>query len=165
MRKVIDLAVENVRSERGGPFGALVVKENRVIASGVNSVAASSDPTAHAEVAAIGAACHKLGIFQLHECELYASREPCLMCLGAIYWARPRAFYFASSRHAAAAAGFDDGRIYDELGMAPEARFIPGYYVVPGRSGEPFDEWARSASKVLYWSGDACLFHVRSIRR
>ncbi len=149
MRKAIDLAVENVRSGYGGPFGALIVKENRVIASGVNSVAATNDPTTHAEVAAIRAACRELGTFQLHECELYAS-EPCPMCLGAIYWARPKAFYFASSRQVAAAAGFDDARIYEELTRPPKMRSIPSYLVQPVAVMRRSDEWARSARKVLY---------------
>ena len=150
MQKAIDLAVENVRSGRGGPFGALVVKENRVIASGVNSVAVINDPTAHAELAAIRAACQKLGTFQLHECELYANCEPCPMCLGAIYWARLKAVYFASSRHAAAAAGFDDARIYEELTLPPEVRSIPSRLMLASRGGEPSEEWARAATKVLY---------------
>ena len=150
MRQAIDLAVENVRSGQGGPFGALVVKEDRVISSGGNSVVAANDPTAHAEVAAIRAACRELGTFQLRECELYASCETCPMCLGAIYWARLKHFYFASSRHAAAAAGFDDARIYEELMLPAEMRSIPSHLVLASRGGEPFEEWARSASKVLY---------------
>ena len=150
MRQAIDLAVENVRSGRGGPFGALVVKEDRVISSGVNSVVVGNDPTAHAEVAAIRAACRELGTFQLHECELYASCEPCPMCLGAIYWARFKAFYFANSRQTAAAAGFDDVRIYDELMLPPEMRSIPSQLVLAGRGVEPFEEWARASRKVLY---------------
>jgi len=121
-----------------------------VIASAVNSVAATKDPTAHAEVAAIRAACHKLGTFQLHECELYASCEPCPMCLGAIYWAQLKAFYFASSRHAAAAAGFDDARIYEELRLPPDMRLIPSHLMLASRGGEPSEEWARAATKVLY---------------
>jgi guanine deaminase len=150
MRHAIDLAVNNVRSGGGGPFGAIVVKENRLIASGVNSVVAANDPTAHAEVTAIRAACRQLGTFQLYECELYASCEPCPMCLGAIYWARPKAFYFASSRLAAAAAGFDDARIYDELTLPPEIRSIPGCCVLADRGREPFDEWARAVGKIPY---------------
>ncbi|HEY3454832.1 MAG TPA: nucleoside deaminase [Bryobacteraceae bacterium] len=150
MRQAIDLAVENVRSGHGGPFGALVVREDRVISSGVNSVVAANDPTAHAEVVAIRAACRELGTFQLRECELYASCEPCPMCLGAIYWARLKAFYFASSRQAAAAAGFDDARIYEELTLPAEMRSIPSHLVLASRGGEPFEEWARSARKVLY---------------
>jgi guanine deaminase len=150
MRQAIDLAVDNVRSGRGGPFGALVVKENRLLASGVNLVAATNDPTAHAEVVAIRAACQELGAFQLRDCELYASCEPCPMCLGAVYWARPKAFYFSISRQAAAAAGFDDARIYDELTLAPAMRSIPGFCVLPDCGGEPFEEWARAARKIPY---------------
>lgn len=150
MRQAIDLAVDNVRSGRGGPFGALVVKENRLLASGVNLVAANNDPTAHAEVVAIRAACQELGAFQLQECELYANCEPCPMCLGAVYWARPKAFYFSISRQAAAAAGFDDARIYDEFALAPAMRSIPGFCVLPDCGGEPFEEWARAAQKIPY---------------
>ena len=150
MRQAIDLAGKNVRSGGGGPFGALVVKQNRLIASGVNLVAATSDPTAHAEVIAIRAACHALGAFQLDDCELYTSCEPCPMCLGAIYWARPKAFYFSSSREAAAAAGFEDAHIYGELALAPETRSIPGYCVLPDRGGEPFEEWTSAIKKIPY---------------
>jgi len=150
MRRAIDLAVNNVRSGYGGPFGALVVRENQLIASGVNSVAATNDPTAHAEVVAIRAACRELGTFQLRGCELYASCEPCPMCLGAVYWARPKVFYFSRSRRAAAAAGFDDAHIYDELILQPEARSIPGYCVLPDCGGEPFEEWARAIKKIPY---------------
>jgi guanine deaminase len=148
MRQATDLAVENVRSGRGWPFGALVVKGDRLIASGVNSVVAANDPTAHAEVAAIRAACQKLGTFELHDCEFYASCEPCPMCLGAIYWAQLKAFYFANSRQAA--AGFDDTRIYEELTRPPEMRSIPSYLVLASRGAEPFDEWVRFTNKVLY---------------
>lgn len=150
MRYAIELAVNNVRSGEGGPFGALVVKENRLIASGVNRVTATNDPTAHAEVIAIRQACQKLGAFQLDGCELYSSCEPCPMCLGAIFWARPKAFYFSTSSQAAAAAGFDDAHIYDELPLAPGTRSIPGYCVLPERGTEPFEEWARTLKKIPY---------------
>jgi guanine deaminase len=150
MRQAIDLAVSNVRSGRGGPFGALVVKENQLIASGVNLVTATNDPTAHAEVIAIRAACQKLGAFQLDGCEIYASCEPCPMCLGAVYWARPKVFYFSSSRQAAAAAGFEDAHIYDELGLAAEMRSIPGHRLLPDQGGEPFEEWGRAVEKIPY---------------
>ena len=150
MRYAIELAVNNVRSGEGGPFGALVVKENRLFASGVNRVTATNDPTAHAEVIAIREACHKLGAFQLDGCELYSSCEPCPMCLGAIFWARPSMFYFSTSRQAAAAAGFDDAHIYDELPLAPGTRSIPGYCVLPERGAEPFEEWARNFKKIPY---------------
>ena len=106
LKQAIDLAVDNVRSGLGGPFGALVVKEGQVIATGTNRVTASNDPTAHAEVMAIRAACQKLGGFQLDGCDLYTSCEPCPMCLGAIYWARVRAFYFAGNKDDAARAQF-----------------------------------------------------------
>jgi guanine deaminase len=149
-RQAIELAVNNVRSGEGGPFGALVVKENRLIARGVNRVTANNDPTAHAEVVAIRAACQKLDAFQLDGCELYSSCEPCPMCLGAIFWARPKAFYFSTSRQAAAAAGFDDAHIYDELPLPPAKRSIPGYCVLPECGGEPFEAWARTVKKVPY---------------
>jgi guanine deaminase len=150
MRRAIELAVENVRSGRGGPFGALVVKGGKVIASGVNLVTSSNDPTAHAEVVAIRAACQTLGSFQLDGCEIYTSCEPCPMCLAAIYWARPSAYYFACSREHAAEAGFDDKRIYEELALAPGQRSIPGHCLLPEAGLEPFTEWAQSADKIQY---------------
>ena len=150
MKKAIDLAAENVRSGRGGPFGALVVRDEEVVASGVNLVTGSNDPTAHAEIIAIRAACQKLGSFQLTDCELYTSCEPCPMCLGAIYWARLKRFYYASSRDVAAAAGFDDAFIYNELSLLPDRRTIPGYRLAPELARKPFDEWAKSEGKRQY---------------
>ncbi len=131
MRQAIALAVENVRLGRGGPFGALVVKENRVIATGTNSVTSTSDPTAHAEIVAIRAACQALNNFELAGCEIYSSCEPCPMCLGAIFWARATAYYFACTRENAAKAGFDDAFIYDQLTLSPEQRSIPGHCLLP----------------------------------
>src|SRR4051795_11838261 len=125
MREAIELAVDNVRSGEGGPFGALVVKENRLIASGVNRVTATNDPTAHAEVIAIRVACQKLGAFQLDGCELYSSCEPCPMCLGAIFWARPTAIYFGATHKDAAKAGFDDSFIYQQTRLRVAERAIP----------------------------------------
>jgi guanine deaminase len=150
MRQAIALAVENVRKGLGGPFGVLVVKESELVESGVNLVTSTNDPTAHAEVVAIRAACRKLGTFQLAGCEIYTSCEPCPMCLGAIYWARPIAFYFATSRKTAAEAGFDDAFIYDELRLAPEVRSIPGHCLLAEAGAEPFLEWERSARKIPY---------------
>jgi tRNA(Arg) A34 adenosine deaminase TadA len=115
MREAIRLAIENVKAGRGGPFGALVARGDEVIASATNLVTSTNDPTAHAEVLAIREACRRLGSFQLTDCDVYASCEPCPMCLGAIYWARPRHVYFACSRRDAAAVGFDDDHIYAEL--------------------------------------------------
>lgn len=150
MNRAIALAVENVRSSRGGPFGALVVKDGELVASGVNLVTSTNDPTAHAEVVAIRAACLRLDGFQLQGCEIYSSCEPCPMCLGAIYWARPAAYYFACTRKAAAAAGFDDAHIYEEINLAPELRSIPGHCLLPEMGLQPFIEWARSGQKVQY---------------
>jgi guanine deaminase len=115
MRRAIELAVENVRSGRGGPFGAVVVKGDQMIATGVNLVTARNDPSAHAEIVAIRTACQALGDYQLRECEVYTSCEPCPMCLGALYWARPKAYFFASTRQQAAEFGFDDDFIYNQI--------------------------------------------------
>jgi guanine deaminase len=146
----IELAVGNVHSGRGGPFGAVVVRSGAVVATGVNLVTSSNDPTAHAEVVAIRAACEALGTFQLEGCEIYSSCEPCPMCLGAIYWARPSAFYFACSRAEAAGAGFDDAFMYEEFGLAPEQRRIPGF-CLPAEDRElPFTEWERLQGKIRY---------------
>jgi len=150
MRQAIALAVENVREGRGGPFGAVIVKDGQVIATGVNSVTAAYDPTAHAEVVAIRAACRNLSQHQLAGCEIYSSCEPCPMCLGAIYWARPKAYYFACTRESAAEAGFDDAFIYDELHLDPSKRSIPGHCMMTDRGSAPFVEWAQSIHKIRY---------------
>jgi guanine deaminase len=150
MRQAIDLAVENVRRGLGGPFGALVVRDAELVATGANSVTVENDPTAHAEIIAIRAACRALGTFQLDGCTLYTSCEPCPMCLGAIFWARPTEYYFACSRTGAAQAGFDDAFIYDQINLAPAERSIPGYFVQTPGYLEPFAEWARSSHKTPY---------------
>src|SRR5579872_3632306 len=115
MARAIALAIENVRSGGGGPFAAVIVKDGRVVGEGTNRVTSSNDPTAHAEVVAIRAACHAMGTFQLDGCDVYTTCEPCPMCLGAIYWARPGKVYFACTAADAAAAGFDDAFIYEQL--------------------------------------------------
>src|SRR4051812_15266292 len=115
MREAIRLSVENVEQGKGGPFGAVIVKDGKIIASGTNQVTATNDPTAHAEVVAIRKACEALKSFQLEGCEIYCSCEPCPMCLGAIYWARPDKIFFANSKEDAAAIHFDDQLIYEEL--------------------------------------------------
>ncbi len=147
MRQAIDLAVENVRAGSGGPFAALVVKNSDLISTGLNSVTASNDPTAHAEIVAIRRACQALGDFQLHDCELYATSEPCPMCVGAIYWARPKAYYFAYTRIQAAEAGFDDAFIYDQLQLPPNKRAIPTHQVQTAVGSDPFAEWDREPSQ------------------
>jgi tRNA(Arg) A34 adenosine deaminase TadA len=150
LRQAIELAVENVRSGQGGPFGALVAKDGEVIASGTNLVTGQNDPTAHAEIVAIRAACGKLGSFQLHGCEIYTSCEPCPMCLGAIYWARIKAFYFAGSKEDAARGHFDDSFIYAELNKAVKARSIPGYQLLGAEGFRPFEEWLKTQNRVRY---------------
>jgi guanine deaminase len=150
VKEAVTLAVQNVQSGHGGPFGALVVRGDELIASGVNEVTRLRDPTAHAEVMAIRAACQKLGSFQLTGCALYCSCEPCPMCLGAIYWARPQGYYFACTRESAAEAGFDDDFIYSELHLKPESRTIPGHCMTSDRSTAPFVEWAQSIHRIRY---------------
>lgn len=150
LKQALDLAIMNVQDESGGPFGALIVSDGKVIATGVNRVTTTNDPTAHAEVVAIRAACHKLGSFQLDGCELYTSCEPCPMCLGAIYWARIKAFYFAGSKQDAARAQFDDSFIYAELNKPAEARMIPGIQLLAAEGFRPFEAWLQSSKRIPY---------------
>jgi guanine deaminase len=150
MHEAIRRAVENVRSGRGGPFGAIVVKDGHVLAAGTNSVTSTNDPTAHAEVIAIREACRLMGTFQLTGCEIYTSCEPCPMCLGAIYWARPERVYFAATASDAAEAGFDDSFIYDELKVARSGRKIPFEPMMRDAGLEPFREWALKSDRVKY---------------
>ena len=150
MREAIALSVQNVRSGRGGPFAAVVVKAGEVIARGVNLVASMNDPTAHAEVAAIRAACQALGSFHLTGCEIYASCEPCPMCLGAIYWAKVSRYYYGNTRLDAAKIGFNDALIYDELSKPPGVRTIPGLALLGDEAAEAFREWMRASVKVPY---------------
>jgi len=150
MRRAIALALENVRTARGGPFAALVAKQGNVIGEGANSVTATNDPTAHAEVVAIRAACRALGTFQLADCELYTTCEPCPMCLGAIYWARPARVFYAGVAADAADAGFDDAFIYEELRRPPESRRIPMTQLMREESLAIFAAWKRQPNKTQY---------------
>ncbi len=150
MARAIELAIGNVQSGRGGPFAALVVKDGRIIAEGANSVTASNDPTAHAEVVAIRAACTALGTFQLDGCDLYTTCEPCPMCLGAIYWARPARVYFASTAADAAAAGFDDAFIYQQLALPLADRKIPFLTMMREESRACFQAWLEKSDRVEY---------------
>ena len=150
MRRAIALALENVRTARGGPFAALVAKQGNVIGEGANSVTATNDPTAHAEVVAIRAACRALGTFQLTDCELYTTCEPCPMCLGAIYWARPARVFYAGVAADAADAGFDDAFIYEELRRPPELRRIPMTQLMREESLAIFAAWKRQPNKTQY---------------
>jgi guanine deaminase len=150
MQEAIRQATENVRAGRGGPFAAVVVKEGRIIAAGSNSVTSTNDPTAHAEVNAIREACRLLGAFQLTGCEIYTSCEPCPMCLGAIYWARPDRVYYAATAADAAAAGFDDSFIYAELKLPNMERKIPFEPMMRDAGLEPFLEWNRKDDRIRY---------------
>jgi guanine deaminase len=150
LRLAIEEAERGAAAGDGGPFGAVVVRAGAVIASGHNQVTSSNDPTAHAEVQAIRAACRALGAFQLDGCEVYASCEPCPMCLGALYWARPAAVYYAATREDAAAAGFDDAMIYDDLPRAPHERRLPVRRLVHPDAARPFDAWRARAGRIPY---------------
>ena len=149
MKQAIELAVANVRRE-GGPFAALVVKDGIVIATGANQVTRANDPTAHAEIVAIREACRVLGDFQLLGCEVYTSCEPCPMCLGAIYWARPERVFFAATHQEAAAAGFDDSFIYRQIAVPHSERTIPMIHVVDEHATQPFEEWSGKPDKTVY---------------
>lgn len=143
-------AERGVAAGDGGPFGAVVVKDGAVLASGHNRVTSTNDPTAHAEVVAVRAACATLKSFQLDGCDVYASAEPCPMCMGALYWARPRGIYFAATREDAARAGFDDAFIYDELARPLNARRIPVRHVAIETAQRPFEAWTTMTNKIRY---------------
>jgi tRNA(Arg) A34 adenosine deaminase TadA len=150
MRDAIALSIENVRTGRGGPFGTVIARDGKVLARAANRVTDHVDPTAHAEVEAIRAACKTLGSFQLTGCELFTSCEPCPMCLGAIYWARLDRYFYGNSRADAARIEFDDSFIYDEIGKHPEGRTIPGTALLSAEAAEGFSEWVRSTKKMRY---------------
>lgn len=150
MARAIALSIENVRSGRGGPFGAVIVRNGRIIAEAANRVTRVNDPTAHAEVTAIRRACRKLRKFELKDCEIYTSCEPCPMCVGAIYWARLRRVYYAGTAADAAKAGFDDQFIYRELGRTPARRRIPMVRLKHQDALAAFRAWKESGEKILY---------------
>ncbi|GMR12222.1 MAG: nucleoside deaminase [Gemmatimonadota bacterium] len=150
LRHAIKIATENVESGEGGPFGAVVVRDDRVIATGVNRVTAMNDPTAHAEMMAVREACRTLGDFQLTGCEIYCSSEPCPMCMGAIYWARAERIFYAATRVDAATVGFDDQFIYDELAMDIAGRSIPAQRLLADEALIPFEHWTAQPGRVNY---------------
>lgn len=150
MKQAIALATQNVVHGRGGPFGALVVKDGRVVAVGANQVTASNDPTAHAEVVAIRNACQALGTFQLTDCDVYTSCEPCPMCLAALYWSRCRAIYYGNDAGDAARAGFDDAFLYEELKKPIGERAIPMERMLADEARSSFEVWLSSPYKVEY---------------
>lgn len=148
--QAIQLAKQGMQAGQGGPFGAVIVKNGQVIAQGQNSVTSVCDPTAHAEVVAIRNACAALKHFQLDGCVLYSSCEPCPMCLGAIYWARPDAVYYAATRADAAAIGFDDQFIYQQIALAPEQRRIPFFHCPHQDAIDVFQLWHQKGDKIGY---------------
>lgn len=150
MQKAIGLSRQMMRRGKGGPFGAVIVRNGKAIAVGHNEVTSTNDPTAHAEIVAIRAACKKLKTFQLADCELYTSCEPCPMCLSAIYWARLKKIYFANSRQDAAAIGFDDDFIYQEIPLPLKKRKVPMKQLMRKEAMTAFEEWKNKTDKVLY---------------
>ena len=150
MRKAIALSIDNVKQNKGGPFGAVVVKGGKIIATGANCVTSQNDPTAHAEVTAIRNACKELKSFQLDDCEIYTSCEPCPMCLGAIYWARPKAVYYGNTKADAAEIDFDDQFIYDELELPLSNRNLKMVEFMRDEANEAFKLWQKNINKVEY---------------
>jgi tRNA(Arg) A34 adenosine deaminase TadA len=150
MTRAIQLAIENVHAGQGGPFAAVVVRDGRIIAEGVNLVTFTNDPTAHAEIVAIRQACRNLASFQLNGCEIYASSEPCPMCMGAIYWARLTRVFFAATRQDAAAAGFDDAHIYEQLERPVSQRAIPMHQMMREEALAAFQAWDQRQDKIRY---------------
>lgn len=150
LRKAIALAREGMTTGQGGPFGALIVKDGQIVGQGCNQVTSTNDPTAHAEVVAIRDACRNLDTFQLEGCTLYASCEPCPMCLGAVYWARPARIVYGAFHSDAAQAGFDDQFIYDELDKPREQRHIPMTQLLRNEADQVFDEWVAMDHRKTY---------------
>jgi guanine deaminase len=150
MARAIELSVENVTSGRGGPFGAVIVKDGQIVAETANQVVALNDPTAHAEVLAIRQACKQLGVFELRDCEIYTSCEPCPMCLGAIYWAHLARIYFAGAAGDASKVGFDDSLIYREIAQPYPMRQIPMIQMMREQALAAFRAWDEKPNKIAY---------------
>ena len=150
MLEAINLSRSGIQNNEGGPFGCVIVKDDKIVGRGNNRVTSSNDPTAHAEVVAIRDACENLGSFQLEGCEIFTSCEPCPMCLGAIYWARPKIVYYANSRKDAADIGFDDSMIYDEMTPHLDKRKIPIVSLGREEAIKIFKEWEEKPDKTKY---------------
>lgn len=150
MLEAIELSEKNLSSNDGGPFGCLIVKHEEIVGRGWNQVSSANDPTAHAEIVAIREACKNLETFQLNDCEVYTSCEPCPMCMGAIYWARPEKVYYANSREDAACIGFDDSFIYGELIRALPDRKIQMINIGAHEALQVFNEWTNKNNKLKY---------------
>jgi tRNA(Arg) A34 adenosine deaminase TadA len=150
LHKAIHLAIEGVNSGHGGPFGAVIVKEGQIIGRGCNRVTSTNDPTAHAEIVAIRDACQTLGVYHLTGCELYASCEPCPMCLAAIYWARLERCYFAARAAEAAAAGFSDEFIREQFALAAQERSLSTLQLLHAEAAAPFEAWHAKHDRLPY---------------
>jgi guanine deaminase len=150
MRRAIELSFRNITSNQGGPFGALVVKDGQIVGEGSNQVLAANDPSAHAEVVAIRAACRRLNTFQLTGCDIYSSCEPCPMCMGLIYWARPEQLYYANTAADAASIGFDDALIYGEMAKRPQQRSLKMQQIMHDEALVAFLEWEKKPDKTPY---------------
>jgi tRNA(Arg) A34 adenosine deaminase TadA len=150
MRAAISLSLQKMRQNHGGPFGAVIVRKNKIIGRGWNKVTSAHDPTAHAEITAIRAACAKLKTFELSDCEIYTSCEPCPMCLAAIYWARLRKVYYANTRKDASAIQFDDDFLYHEVALPVARRKIPMKQLLRSEALKVFAEWKNKPDKTLY---------------
>ena len=150
LERAIELAGEGMKGGQGGPFGCIVVLGDKIVGEGCNRVTSSNDPTAHAEVVAIRNACERLGTYQLSDCEIYTNCEPCPMCLGAIYWARPRKVIYANTREQAAAIEFDDAFIYDEINAPMDKRKIPFIHYPHPAARKLFDDWDKWEGKTKY---------------
>ena len=150
MGRTIELSIKSVQSGNGGPFGALVVKDNQIIAEGTNQVTLNNDPTAHAEIVAVREACRKLHNFQLTGCDIYTSCEPCPMCMAAFYWARPARIYYAGTREDAAGAGFQDSYIYEQLELPSSRRAIPMTQLMRDEALNAFHMWTSKEDRKRY---------------
>jgi tRNA(Arg) A34 adenosine deaminase TadA len=150
MRRAIALSLEKMQAGGGGPFGAVIARNGEIVAEGWNQVTSANDPTAHAEVSAIRRACAALGRFELSDCEVFTSCEPCPMCLAAIYWARLGRIHFGNTRQDAAKIGFDDDFLYREVAKPLEQRAVPTSQLLPDEARAAFDAWAAKPDKVMY---------------
>ena len=150
MEEAIALAEKGIKNDEGGPFGCVIVKDDKIVGRGNNKVTSTNDPTAHAEINAIRDACKNLDSYQLDDCEIYSSCEPCPMCLGAIYWARPKVIYYGNSRKDAAKIGFDDSMIYDEISSDLTNRKIPVINICRKKANQTFAEWQQKEDKKIY---------------
>ncbi|MHC4176812.1 MAG: nucleoside deaminase [Planctomycetota bacterium] len=150
LREAIRLSIDKMQAGQGGPFGAVIVKDGAIVGRGFNRVTSANDPTAHAEIVAIRDACSRLGTFSLADCEIYASCEPCPMCLAAIYWARLERLFYAATRQDAAEAGFDDAHIYGQIALPPAAQYLPTQQSLRQEALGAFEAWREKEDRVEY---------------